>query len=156
MAHLDDTAKQLVQTLKTAIAQAADDLETNHLKVKSATLEIDAEFDGAVGGGFSLLKVIELEASRKKATTQTLTITFAPPAPEKAAGLDAFEDDVKAAIVAISVATNEAAADAGLELSEADVSLQVGVTMDGSIKVFAKGEATDVNTQTLTLALEKA
>jgi NTP-dependent ternary system trypsin peptidase co-occuring protein len=156
MPTLDDKAVALVSEVKTALTRATPQLAANGLKVESVRLDLEASLEVSAGGKVSLFKILTLEAKHTRAETQTICITLKPPTADREAfdSLPGIGDTLQQAIVVIAAATKEAAeTEPALELTEAEVTLEIAVTNDGSIEVFVEGSGVQGNTHRLTIGL---
>jgi hypothetical protein len=156
MAHLDVQATELIKEVKAALGRATPQIRASGLKVTSVKLDLEATLEIDAGGKISLFKILTLEAKRSRTETQTISVTLKPPTAERDLQ-PTIGDTLEQAITVIAAAAKEAADQPPeLKLDQAEVSLQVAVTNDGSVEVFVEGEAKQGNTHTLTISLETA
>jgi NTP-dependent ternary system trypsin peptidase co-occuring protein len=160
MEHLDERATTLIREVKSALALAAPELEENKLRVDSVKLDLEATIELDAGGKVSLLKILTLEAKHTHTETQTIAVTLKPPSAGEASRqnlLPTIGDELEQAIVVIAAAAKEAATEPpALALQDAEVALEVAVTNEGNVEVFAEGSGKEGNTHTLTIGLKAA
>lgn len=154
MADLDKTARDFIREIKAALQKVQRSLDSEALSIKKLELELKTTVTKIVGGGFSI-KIIDLEAHHQREDEQTLTIALVPAAD----GVDLMagvSEELTEAILAIAVAAKEAAdTEPKFALDEATISIAVGMTNDGKVKVFVEGSGSRENTHTATLTLKR-
>jgi hypothetical protein len=156
--YLDKWGSKLISDVKTALTNAAPVLDANHLRIENVKLDLEATLELNGGVKFTLFKILTFEAKHTHTETQTITVKLKPPE-VKAENLEdaTIQDKLTQAIVVIAAAAKEAAASPPeLVLDEAEVALEVAITNEGSIEVFAEGSAKEGNMHTLTIGLKSA
>lgn len=148
------TVSGLISDIKTALQRAQTALTAGHLHIAKAELEIKTVLEATAEAGFKFTLVpLDLSGKYARKDSQTISLTFVP-APAAVRMLSPVADDLTSAILAAVQAIKDAsAAKPQFDLDEAAVSLEIGVTADGSIKVGLGGGVSRESTHTVKLIL---
>ncbi len=150
--NLSRSATRLVREMKAAVARADGELRENNLKITKVELELRTVIEKSGGGGISV-SVVEIDGDVTRTDSNTLALTLVPSKRGVQLMSPASEQLVEA-ILATAAASLEAADNPpAFELEEATVSIEVGVTAEGKIKVIAHGGASRDRGHTMTITL---
>ena len=151
---LDQLALRLIGELKEAVLAAQDDLEAEQLTVSAMEIELNTVMERKLGGGLNF-KILHIGGHYDKQETQTLNIALEPN-PNATRTLSAVSDDLREAIPLIASAARQAAASPpSFRLTNAVLTLQVGVTKDGSVSLFVEGEGSRADAHSVKLTLNR-
>jgi hypothetical protein len=149
---LSRSAIGLVREMKSAIARADGELRKNELKITRVELELKTVIEKSGGGGISI-SVVEIDGDVTRTDSNTLTLTLVP-SKRGVQLMSPPSDQLVDAILATASAAWEAAdSPPAFDLQEATVSIEVGVTAEGKIKVIAHGGASRDHGHTMTITL---
>ena len=148
------TVTGLISDIKTAIQRAQTALTAGQLHIAKAELEIKTALQATAEAGIKFTLVpVDLSGKYAQKDTQTISLTFVP-TPAAVRMLSPISDDLTSAILAAVQAVKDASVSKPqFDLNEAAVSLEIGITADGSIKVGIGGGVTRESAHTVKLTL---
>ncbi len=150
--NLSSSAVALVREMKAAIARADDELRKSELKITQVVLELSTMIEKTAGGGVTI-SVLEIDGDYTRSDTNTLTLTLVPS--KRGVQLMAAPSQELVEAILATAAASWAAADSppAFDLTEAMVSMEVGVTKEGKVRVIVHGGASSEHGHTMTITL---
>lgn len=148
----DPTFLDLVRDVKEAVQYSQKLLEQGGITISRVDLKLKTILE-RIGGAKFKIRPIEISGQYAKTDIETINLSLIPKVPDIEL-MGSVDEPLYGAIEAINSAVQEAASSApAFEFAEATVTLDVGITKEGTVAVVAGVKGKKVTTHTVTLTL---
>lgn len=141
---------EFVQMMESVVAHASPALGKAGVMLSKATVEVSYELVRGAGGEFDI-KIVEIGGLQKWSKSQTIKINFSRASVESTKELG---QDLRQAVEVLGAAIK--AASTNYTLEDAEISLALGVSKEGKVKIFFGAEIGNEVIHTLTVTLKKS
>lgn len=149
----EETARSFLRDIKAAVQEVQRHLEHENLSIDKVELELKTTVDKKADGTLKF-KIVEIGADVSHEDVQTLGISLKP----GAGGVNlmaGISEELTDGIEATVAVTREAAQmQPPFHLDEATVSVEVGMTREGTVKIFVGGSTSRATSHTVTFTIK--